>query len=130
MEKLYQIANEEHICIDYHPMKKLSAFSLSRTIVIDPSKIRSRRKLKECLAHEIGHHKRNAFYKISSSLETKEWQEERATRWAVQELIPAQDLKEALRQGYTEIWQLAEYFDVSEEFMSEAVRVHTVKGNI
>lgn len=130
MDKLYQIAKEEHICIDYHSMKKLSAFSMPYTIVIDPQKMNNRQKIKECLAHELGHHKRNAFYKISSNLETKEWQEERATRWAVQELIPADELKKAMHQGNTEIWQLAEHFDVSEEFMAEAMRVHIVKGNI
>lgn len=73
---------------------------------------------------------KNAFYNISSTFETRERQEERATRWAVHELVPADELKAAFDEGYTEIWQLAEYFDVSEDFMRDVIRVHTVKGNI
>ena len=56
--------------------------------------------------------------------------EERATRWAVQELIPADKLLSAFKNGYTEVWQLAEYFNVTENFIKDTIRVHKVKGNI
>ena len=73
---------------------------------------------------------RDAFYTIETSLETKQRMEERATRWAVLTLIPADELKKALHEGCTEIYQLAERFDVSCEFMAEAIRIHKLKGNI
>lgn len=130
MDRLYHLAREKNIEIDYYSMKKLTAFSMPNAIIINPQKIKTQRQTKECLAHELGHHIKNAFYNISSTLETRERQEERATRWAAQELVPADELKAAFDKGYTEIWQLAEYFDVSEDFMRNIIRVHTVKGNI
>ena len=130
MDRLYQLAWEKNIEIDYYSMKKLTAFSMPNAIIINPKKIKTQQQTKECLAHELGHHMKNAFYNISSTFETRERQEERATRWAVEELVPADDLKAAFDEGYTEIWQLAEYFDVSEDFMRDVIRVHTVKGNI
>ena len=130
MNTLFKIAEEKNIKIDFFRMKKLKAFSMSHVIVINPDKIRTTREKKECTAHELGHHMRNAFYNIESTLETRARQEERATRWAVEQLIPADKLKTAMKAGYTEIWQLADYFDVSVEFMIDAVRVHKLKNNI
>ena len=125
-----QIANEENIKIDFFPMKRLKALAIPHSIAINPNKIKTNRELKEALAHELGHHKRNAFYTIHSSLETRERQEERATRWAVDALVPAEEIKKALKKGYVELWPLADYFDVSEEFMADAIRVHRLKGKI
>lgn len=130
MTSLHSIAEKNNIEVDYFPMKKLKAFSLAHTIIINPELVKTVREEKECMAHELGHQIKNAFYDIDSTLETRARQEERATRWAVQKLIPARELKEALKKGYTEIWQLAEYFDVSCEFMADAVRVHKLKNNI
>ncbi len=130
MNGLLQIANEENIKIDFFPMKKVKALSIPRSIAINPNKINTNRELKEALAHELGHHMRNAFYTIHSSLETKKRQEERATRWAVQTLVLAEEIKKAFKKGYVELWQLADYFDVSEEFMADAIRVHRLKGKI
>ena len=114
MDRLYQLAWKKNIEIDYYSMKKLTAFSMPNAIIINPKKIKTQQQTKECLAHELGHHMKNAFYNISSTFETKERDE----------------LKAAFDEGYTEIWQLAEYFDVSEDFMKNVIRVHTAKGNI
>lgn len=130
MDKLYQLAKEANIEIDYYPTKKLKAFSIPHAIIINPQMTKNEQEIKEIFAHEMGHQATGSFYKFNSKFETRSRAEERATRWAVQTLIPAEDLKSAFEQGYTEIWQLAEYFDVSEDFMKDTVRVHTVKGNI
>jgi Zn-dependent peptidase ImmA (M78 family) len=130
INKLFQLANKEHIRINFFPMKSVVAFSMPNEIVINPRKIHSRIELKECMAHELGHHERYAFYSILSTYETKSRQEEKATRWATQFLIPKDEIKKAVKSGCTELWQLAEYFDVSERFMLEAIRVHRAKGNI
>lgn len=130
MNRLFQIANRDHIRINFFPMKSIKAFSMPNEIIINPKQIHNHIEFKECVAHEMGHQKRNAFYDISSTYETKSRQEERATRWSTQFLVPVDELKKAVRLGYTETWQLAEYFDVSEKFMLEAIRVHKLKGNI
>ncbi len=130
MISLCNIAEKNNISIDYFPMKRLEAFSMPNVIVINPNLVRTVRQNRECMAHELGHHLKNAFYRIDSTLETRARQEERATRWAVQELVPKAELQVAIKKGYTEIWQLAEYFDVSYEFMTDAIRVHKLKKNI
>ncbi len=80
MNGLLKIANEENIKIDFYPMKKLKVVSIPHSIAINPKKVQSNRELKEIVAHEIGHQKRNAFYNINSTYETKARQEERAAR--------------------------------------------------
>lgn len=48
---------------------------------------------------------------------------------SVSKLIPSDRLNEAVSQGHTEIWELAEYFEVTEDFMRKAVCYYT-HGNL
>lgn len=130
MNGLLEFAKEEHIQIDFFPMKKIKACSIPRSIAINPNMIENNRELKECIAHELGHQATGSFYKLRSRFETRSRMEERATRWAVQKLISADSLKKALEKGYTEVWQLAEYFDVPENFIKDTIRIHKLKGNL
>lgn len=130
MNGLLEFAKSEHIKIDVYPMNKVKACSIPHSIAINPNKIKTNRELKECLAHELGHQATGSFYKLNSKFETRSRMEERATRWAVQALISAKDLKRAFKKGYTEVWQLAEYFDVPENFIKDTVRIHKLKGNL
>ncbi len=130
MNGLLEFAKNEHIKIDLFPMNKVTACSVPHSVAINPNKIKTNRELKECLAHELGHQATGSFYKINSKFETRTRMEECATRWAVEQLIPAEDLKKAFKKGYTEIWQLTEYFDASEDFIQNAIRIHRTKGNI
>lgn len=130
MAILYKFANDKKINITYFPMKKVKAFSIPSEIILNPAKIKTNCELKEGLAHELGHQATGSFYRVNSKFETRERMEERATRWAVQYVIPAKELKEALQNGCTEVWQPAEYFDISKDFIQDTIRVHKVKGNI
>ena len=130
LNKLYTIADKNNISVYHYPLFPLKSVSIPHSIGIDADTIHTTSEEKEVLAHELGHHMRNAFYKVNTSLDTKRRMEERATRWAVLTLIPADELKKALHEGCTEIYQLAERFDVSCEFMVEAIRIHKLKGNI
>lgn len=44
-------------------------------------------------------------------------------------MIPVVDLDEAVAEGHTEFWDLAEYFGVTEDFVKKAVRWYTY-GNL
>ena len=44
-------------------------------------------------------------------------------------MITEEELDEAVANGHTEIWDLADYFDVTEEFMRKAVCLYTY-GNL
>jgi len=59
-----------------------------------------------------------------SKFETRERCEERAKRWTILSLIPEEELEKALKKGYTESWELAEYFDLPEDFVRKAVKYY------
>lgn len=64
-----------------------------------------------CFASKIG----------VSDLDVRQKHENRADKWAIKQLIPKDKLDQAVAEGYTDLWQLAEYFEVSEEFMKKAI---------
>lgn len=134
LAKLYRIADKEHIEVDCFALHKRQALSLMDTdgqcfIAIDPFQLLSRRDEKLKLAHELGHCMTGSFYNIHAAVDCRQKHENTADKWAVSQLIPAWALDEAVAEGYTEIWELAEYFDVDEAFMRKAVCCH-VHGNV
>ena len=73
------------------------------------------------MAHELGHCLTGSFYNRHTRFDIRQRHENRADKWAVQQIISVDALDIAIASGYTEIWQLAEYFSVTEEFMRKAV---------
>lgn len=83
-------------------------------IFLDFTKIRTTRQLRGICAHELGHASTGALHKVSSPFETVERSEYRANRWTFEHFLTDADFWEAFSSGYTEPWQLAEYFDLPE----------------
>ena len=81
------------------------------------------------LSHELGHCVTGSFYNIYAAIDYRQRHENRANKWAIQALIPVEELDDAIAQGYTEIWELAERFQVTEEFIRKAV-CYYVHGNL
>ena len=73
------------------------------------------------LAHELGHCETGSFYNRWAMLDVRQKHENRADKWAIRKLVPESDLDRALRDGHTELWDLAEQFGVTEDFMQKAV---------
>lgn len=73
------------------------------------------------LAHELGHCKTGAFYNRWAARDLRQKHEHRADKWAIERTIPAAELDEAVADGCTELWQLAERFGVTEDLMKKAV---------
>ena len=130
INQLNQYAINHNIDVEFFPMRATKALSIPGAIALNPLMIHTMPEFIDAYAHELGHIATGSFYKINSKFETRQRMEERATRWAVQELIPADKLLSAFKKGYTEVWQLAEYFNVTENFIKNTIRVHKVKGNI
>lgn len=76
---------------------------------------------REALAHELGHCEYGGFYNRYSKYDIRAKAERRADKWAFAKLVPYGQLMQALRHGVTEVWELAERFDVSCEFMQRAI---------
>ena len=81
------------------------------------------------LSHELGHCVTGSFYNIYAAVDCRQRHENQANRWAIQTLIPVDDLDEAVAEGCTEVWELAERFGVTEDFMRKAVCLY-VHGNL
>jgi len=93
---------------------------------------KSNRKLKCVLAEELGHYftgstynnKKQENYREKIEISRKEY---RAKKWQVFYLIPEEKFLEAVRRGITEIWELAEYFNVEEEVIKFYIKLTRVR---
>ncbi len=81
------------------------------------------------LAHELGHCVTGSFYNIHAKVDSRRRHENRADKWAIKQLIPVDALDDAIAQGDTQLWELAERFGVTEELMRKAV-CYYVHGNL
>lgn len=84
---------------------------------------------KTALFHELGHCETGSFYNQYTPHDVRQKHENRADKWAIKKLVPKDELEEAVSAGYTEVWELAELFDVTEDFMRKAIYWHT-HGNL
>lgn len=98
-------------------------------VLMDYSLIESGANEKVHLAHELGHCATGSFYNPYTTLNNRKKHENKADKWAIEQLISAEALDAAVADGHTEIYDLAEYFGVTEDFMRKAVCWYT-KGNL
>lgn len=134
LKQIYRTAEQENIVIDRFALSSREALSLMDEdgacfIAIDPGKILSEADERTKLSHELGHCITGAFYNEHSNFDCRQKHENRADKWAVLHLISADALDDAVAAGHTEIWDLAEFFGVTEPFMRKALCYH-VHGNL
>ena len=132
--ELYRYAENKQIEVDWFPMARASSLSVplpdgSHCVAIDPWKMDSIEKETVCLAHELGHCQTGAFYNRYAARDVRKKHENRADKWAIKKLVPRDELDCAVADGYTELWELAEHFGVTEDFMRKAVCWYTY-GNL
>ena len=82
------------------------------------------------LVHERAHLDSGAMYSAYTPLITMEQCETRAWNRAVMTALPFADLLAAFEAGYTEVWQLAEYFEVTEDFIRKAAEIYVSIGGV
>ncbi|MFZ2537990.1 MAG: ImmA/IrrE family metallo-endopeptidase [Oscillospiraceae bacterium] len=76
---------------------------------------------KACLAHELGHCETGSLYNEYTPFDIIDKHERTANKWAIEKLVTEDELHDAVRMGYSEMWELAEYFDIPQEFMQKIV---------
>lgn len=99
-------------------------------VFLDFSKIRSTRLLRGVCCHELGHAATGALHKVGSPYELVERSEHRANRWSAEHFLTQEAFREAFISGYTELWQLAEYFDMPEMDIQNALTYWTENRGI
>lgn len=90
-------------------------------VFLDFTKIRSTRLLRGVCLHELGHVATGALHKVDSPYELVERSEYRANRWATETYLSEKAFREAFEAGYTELWELSEYFDLPEKCVADAL---------
>ena len=130
---LYAYARRHGHSVFQRKLNKVNSLSVlledgSCVIGIDRSDMTDAQE-KTQLAHEIGHCETGSFYSRYVKVDSRQRHENRADKWAVRRLISADDLDNAVAEGHTELWDLADYFGVTEDFIKKAVCLYT-HGNI
>ena len=74
------------------------------------------------IAEEIGHYKTSSGDILEQDNISNIKQELQARRWAYEKVLPLDLVMQAITNGLTEIYDLAEHFDVTETFMSECLK--------
>lgn len=128
------MAQQENIAVDAFPLGHREALSImdgdgTCYIAIDPRKITSEADERVKLCHELGHCITGSFYNQHSGYDCRQRHENRADKWAVRHLVSVEELDDAIAMGHTELWELAEYFGVTEAFIKKAVCLY-VHGNM
>ncbi|MBQ8833490.1 MAG: ImmA/IrrE family metallo-endopeptidase [Oscillospiraceae bacterium] len=131
---LYDLAKQQNIEVIPFPMPENGSMSVMDEngvccIGMDDSVRDGGVQERVHLGHEIGHCVTGSFYNIYAAVDCRQRHENRANKWAIAALIPVDDLDEAVAQGCTELWELADRFGVTEDFVKKAV-CYYVHGNV
>lgn len=98
-------------------------------IYIDKGRMDSRAEEESALLHEAGHYATGATHEVCSPFDLIQKHEYKADKWAVKRKLSAEELDAAVCDGCCEMWELAEHFGVTEDFMRKAVCWYTY-GNL
>ena len=134
IQDLYALAEQQNIEVLSYPMAGTESMSVmmddGRCFVgMDESVRDGGVQERVHLSHELGHCITGSFYNRYAAIDYRQRHENRANKWAIQALIPVEALDDAIAEGCTEIWELAERFQVTESFVRKAVCLY-VHGNV
>lgn len=93
-------------------------------IFIDYEKIKSLYDEFNCVAHEYGHCISGSTHKLFSKLDLVEKHEYKANKQAILELLPETMIMEAVNKGCQEAWQIAEYLNMPQDFVENAIKLY------
>lgn len=134
LPELYTQAEAQNIPVLRHKMEKCGSMSLllpdgSCVIGMDRRVADGGAQERVHLSHELGHCLTGSFYNRYAVADLRARHENRADKWAIRRLIPVSDLDDAIASGHTELWDLADYFGVTETFLKKAICLY-VHGNV
>ena len=88
-------------------------------------KMPSNKKL-AILAEEIGHHETSSGNILDQDDTSNRKQELTARKWAYEKVLPREAIETAFETGHTELWDIAEYLDIDEAFLREALKYYGI----
>lgn len=129
-EKLANEACEDGIdVIDYRfGSNRIKGLYCDGTIAVDPSLSTNERSC--VLAEELGHHYTTHGDIIDLSVTENRKQERRARLWAYDKKIGLKKLIKSFEHGCRSSHEIAEFLEVTEEFLQEAVECYRQKYGV
>lgn len=136
LDQLYRLAENNGIEIfsNKHYAKKAFSFKAEgcKVISIDLSKISDTKEEQLVLAEEIGHCVTDSFYNLTNDinhtyLQQVQRHENKAHNWALEELVPLDQLCYALLKTH-EFYELAEILEISEVVVRQAMTYYRAKN--
>jgi Zn-dependent peptidase ImmA (M78 family) len=131
MDSLLTLAEQENIIVEQfpfsYPLMGIYLHESDKVPIIGLSTFISSNAVRRCImAEELGHHFTSAGisipgkYEFYSFIERTEISktEYKALKWAANYLMPEHDLLNVIRSGLYEKWELADHFNVTEEFVA------------
>lgn len=139
---LYNKANKNNIdIINYSFSKTKKAVCLYKencfkVIVIDKNNIKSQAEEKTILCEELSHYETNNLYFLDSTANSPLGKQNRIycegkTRiYAIKKYLPCEEIKKAITKGHKTTYELANYFNVTEEFITKAINYYKENCNL
>lgn len=133
MKELFHLADELGITVEYCSIPQNESLSVQDEagdfVLMDYSLLYADARERTHLAHELGHCVTGSFYNRYAPQDVRQKHENRADKWAIHKLIAADELHAAVADGHTEVWDLADYFGVTEDLMKKAI-CYYAHGNL
>ena len=129
LNELYQLAEQSDVDIYDFRLDNIKSISLMEScgdcrIAIDSTQIKTSAEEKSILGHELGHCVTGSFYSRYSPLDVRQKHENRANKRAILTLIPFDELVDVVVSPWNSLHDIAEHFDVTEEFMLMALELY------
>ena len=125
LNQLYEHAEHGNIFVYFDNISFTKALTIKDkenfNIAMDYNSISCEFEEKTVLMHELAHIATGAFYKNSNDIHYKRKMENKADKWLIKIMIPDTELQKAIAHGFTEPWELAELFEVTEDFIKKAM---------
>ena len=90
-------------------------------VFLDLGRIETAAEEAVTLLHEGGHCATGTTHSVVSPFDLIEKHEYKADKWAVQDAVSQEELDTARRAGYREIYELADFFNLTEAFMRKVI---------
>lgn len=122
MTKYEELIGEyEQLIIEERPMENEGLYADGCVWI---NKNMSANKKACILAEEIGHYETTSGDILDQTDTGNRKQELIARKWAYEKLIPVEAIQTAINNGYTEIWNIAEFLEVDEAFLKDALQYY------
>lgn len=127
-ENLLQLAHSENLITKEKPLKANKGRIKNNRIAIKENMSQTE---KACvLAEELGHYYTSTGDILDQSDISNQKQEHKARVWAYQKLITFDNLITAFERGCRNRYEVADYLNVTEEFLIESVTVFSQKHGV